>query len=229
MPIGVTVQDYKEEEGIVSGKTLRSIRAAEVAAFNDDLENIAAAYGMDAIRAAVQEYQEEIFMLTRQVMHEANATYGGSGALGSEVCIRALRPIDVGIGATAPAPEVWDIDYTAVDVTVVANRQQTFINGDQMAEEEGNILFGALNEHGDSRVINAYKWTKNQKEYPTLTLPFPYCDDDRAKFVKFQAPIVQFTEETLYFYWNVVRRQFAYVALVGIHAARASNLVNTYA
>lgn len=222
--IGIVVQNYPEETGRVTGKKLRGVTPDEVMAFNDDLVNIAAQYGMDAIKAAIEEYQQEIFTMVRQVMEEANSPYGGSGALGDEVCMRALRPIDVGIAA-----DIWDTDYTAVVVGTAANRQQTFINGDTMGEEEGNIIFGALNEHGNNRVINAYKWTKNQKQYPTLTLPFTYCDPDVAQFVKFQAPLIQFTEEALYFYWNVVRAEWAYVALVGIHATKASNVVNSYA
>lgn len=223
MAIGIPEMNYAEEKGVVTGKTLRAITAQEVKNFNDDLVNIAAQYGMDAIRAAIEEYQEEIFMLTRQVMQEANSPYGGSGALGDEVCIRALRPIDVGIAA-----DIWDTDYTAVVVGTAANRQQTFINADTMGEEEGNLIFGALVEHGDNRVVNAYRWMKNQKQYPALTLPFPYCDGDRAQFVKFQAPIVQFTEEALTFYINVVRAQFSYMQLVGIHATKASSVATTY-
>lgn len=229
MAIGITRMAYSEEKGVLTGKKLRMASIEEVDRFNDDLVNIAAMYGMDAIRAAIEEYQEEIWVLVRQVMEQANAPYGGSGALGDEICIRALRPVDVGIGAADGADEIWDTDYTAVTVTADASaRQQVLINGDAMGEEEGNILIGALWEHGDARVINAYNWTKNQKTYPALTLPFPYVDDDRAKFVKFQAPIIQFTEETLTFRVNVVRAQFSYMAIVGIHAARASDIANTW-
>lgn len=223
MAIGIAVQQYSEETGAVTGKKLRVVSAAEVENFNEDLVNIAAQYGMEGIRAAVEEYQTAIFTMVRQVMQEANSPYGGSGALGDEVCMRALRPIDVGIAA-----DIWDTNYTAVDVSVAANRQQTLINADVMGEEEGNIIFGALVEHGDSRVCNAYRWMKNQKSYPTLTLPFPYCNDDAAKFVKFQAPIIQFTEETLYLYLNIVRAQYNYMALVGIHATKASSVSTTY-
>jgi len=228
MAIGIVAMEYPETKSSLSGKRLRTVSAAEVEKFNDDLANIAAQYGMDSIRSAIDEYQAQIFELVRQVMQEANSPYGGSGALGDEVVMRALRPIDVGIAA-----DIWDTDYTAVVVGTAAQRQQAFIgatpaSGDTMLEEEGNIFFGALSEHGNNRVINAYKWTKNQKQYPTLSLPFTYCDLDRAQFVKFQAPIMQFTEETLYFFWNVVRAEWNYVALVGIHACRASNVVNTY-
>lgn len=226
--IGIQEQNYPEVSGAITGKKLREISAAEVAAFNDDLVNIAAQYGMDAIKAAIDEYQEEIFMLTRQVMQEANSPYGGSGALGDEVCIRALRPIDVGIGLVGVA-EIWDKDYTAVNIlTPVTAREQTLINADPMGEEEGNIIFGALVEHGDNRVVNGYRWTKNQKAYPALSLPFTYCDGDRAQFVKFQAPIAQFTEETLTLYVNCVRASWSYLALVGIHATKASSIANTY-
>lgn len=229
MAIGLSVKQYPEETGVITGKKLRLVSPEEVEKFNDDLVNIAAMYGMDAIRAAIEEYQEEIFILTRQVMEQANAPYGGSGALGDEICIRALRPVDVGIGAADGADEIWDTNYTAIDITADASlRQQTLINADAMGEEEGNILIGALVEHGDSRVVNAYNWTKNQKTYPALTLPFPYVDDDRAKFVKFQAPIIQFTEETLTFRVNVVRASWSYMAIVGIHAARASDIANTW-
>lgn len=226
--IGVPVRQYPEESGVITGKKLRSATPDEVQKFNDDLVNIAAQFGMDAIRAAVEEYSAEIWTLVRQVMQEANAPYGGSGALGDEVTMRALRPIDVGIVA-----DIWDTDYTAVVVGTATNRQQAFVggtpaSGDPMGEEEGNIIFGALSEHGNNRVINAYRWVKNQKTYPALTLPFPYCDTDRAQFVKFQAPIIQFTEETLYFYWNVVRAEWAYVGLVGIHATKASSIANSY-
>lgn len=225
MAIGVRLaaDQMREITGEITGKKLRAITQKELDIFNDDLMNIAAHYGMDAIRAAVEEYQEEILLLVRQVMEQANAPYGGSGARGAEICMRALRPIDVGIAA-----DIWDTDYTAVVVGTATNREQTFINADTMGEEEGNILLGALNEHGDQRVVNAYRWMKNQINYPALTLPFPYCDTDRASFVKFQAPIIQFTEEALTFYWNVVRAQFAYVGLVGVHATRAQDVANTY-
>jgi hypothetical protein len=223
MAIGLPVQTYPEETGLITGKKLRVVSPQEVEKFNDDLVNIAAQYGMDAIRSAVEEYQNEIFTMVRQVMQEANAPYGGSGALGDEVCMRALRPIDVGIAA-----DIWDTDYTAVVVGTAAQREQTLINADAMGEEEGNIIFGALVEHGDNRVVNAYRWSKNQKNYPTLTLPFTYCDADRAQFVKFQAPIIQFTEETLSLYVNVVRAQYSYLALVGIHATKASSVATTY-
>jgi hypothetical protein len=223
MTIGLTVKSYPEETGLVTGKKLRVVSTEEVQKFNDDLVNIAAQYGMDAIRAAIEEYQEEIFVMVRQVMQQANSPYGGSGALGDEVCMRPLRPIDVGIAA-----DIWDSNYTAIDVSVAANREQTLINADAMGEEEGNIIFGGLVEHGDTRVCNAYRWNKNQKIYPALSLPFPYCNDDMAKFVKFQAPIVQFTEETLTLYVNIVRAQYNYMALVGVHATKASNVANTY-
>lgn len=221
--IGVQVKQYPAGNDSISGKKLREASSAEVALFNDDLMNIAAQYGMDAIRAAVEEYQDLIWILVRQVMEESNNPYGGAGALGDTVAIRAIRPIDVGIAA-----DIWDTDYTAVVVGTASNRQQTFISADTMGEEEANIIFGALVEHGDNRVVNAYRWSKNQKNYPTLTLPFPYCDGDRAQFVKFQAPIIQFTEEALTFYLNVVRAQFSYMQLVGIHATKASNIALTY-
>ena len=226
--IGIQVKPYPEETGQITGKKLRVVSPDEVTAFNDDLVNIAAQYGMDAIKAAIEEYQQEIFTMVRQVMQEANSPYGGSGALGDEVCMRALRPIDVGIGTVGVA-EIWDKDYTAVNIlTPVTAREQTLINADPMGEEEGNILFGALVEHGDNRVVNAYRWTKNQKNYPALTLPFTYCDSDKAQFVKFQAPIIQFTEETLTLYVNCVRASWSYLALVGIHATKASSIATTY-
>lgn len=226
--IGIPVRAYPAGSDNISGKKLREASPQEVALFNDDLQNIAAQYGMDAIRSAIEEYQELIWILARQVMEESNNPYGGAGALGDTAVIRALRPIDVGIAA-----DIWDTDYTAVVVGTAAQRQQAFVgatpaSGDLMGEEEGNIIFGALVEHGNNRVVNAYRWSKNQKNYPTLTLPFPYCDTDRAQFVKFQAPIIQFTEETLIFYWNVVRAEWSYAALVGIHATKASNIALTY-
>lgn len=229
MTIAIPVRAYTEETGVITGKKLRSAAPNEVQYFNDDLVNISAQYGMDAIRAAIEEYQNEIFTLVRQVMQEANSPYGGSGALGDEVCMRALRPIDVGIGIAGVA-EIWDKDYTALNIlTPVTQREATLINADPMGEEEGNIIFGALVEHGDNRVVNAYRWSKNQKLYPALTLPFVYCDSDKAQFVKFQAPIIQFTEETLTLYVNVVRASWSYMALVGIHATKASSVANTYA
>lgn len=233
MPIGVQVKTYSEEKGRVTGKKLRIVSGDEVQKFNDDLMNIAAQYGMDSIRAAIEEYQEEIFVLVRQVMEQANSPYGGSGALGDEVVMRALRPIDVGIGADGTA-EIWDVDWTTLDPsTTASDREKIRICSatslpDTMGEEEGNILFGALIEHGDHRVVNAYRWVKNQKSYPALTLPFPYCDKDVAQFVKFQAPIIQFTEEALTLYMNVVRASWVYLAIVGIHACKASNVANTY-
>ena len=234
MSIGLKVEVYPEEKGAVTGKKLRGASAEEVRLFNNDLVNIAAQYGMAAIRAAIEEYQQEIWILIRQVMEQANAPYGGAGALGDEVTMRALRPIDVGIGAAGTA-EIWDVDWTTLDpTTTVADREKVRIcsattAADLMGEEEGNILFGALIEHGDSRVVNAYRWVKGGKAYPALTLPFTYCDDDVAQFVKFQAPIIQFTEESLLLYMNVVRASWVYMAIVGIHACRASLIPNTYA
>lgn len=225
MAIGVrlSAEERKEITGVITGKKLRAISQDELDKFNDDLVNIAAMYGMDSIRAAIEEYQEEILILVRQVMEQANSPYGGSGARGAEICMRALRPIDVGIAA-----DIWDVDSTGITVATASEREVTKINADTMGEEEGNIIFGALNEHGDERVVNAYRWNKNQVDYPALTLPFPYADADRATFVKFQAPIIQFTEETLSFYQNTVRAQFSYVALVGMHATRATDIANTY-
>ena len=223
MAIEIQRMSYQEETGTITGKKLRGASVEEVDKFNDDLTNIAAQYGMDSIRSAIEEYKEEIWVLVRQVMEQANAPYGGSGARGAEICMRPLRPIDVGIAA-----DIWDVDSTGITVVTVAEREVTKINADTMGEEEGNILIGALNEHGDQRVVNAYRWSKNQVDYPALTLPFPYADPDRATFVKFQAPIIQFTEETLTLYQNTVRAQFSYVALVGLHACRASDIANTY-
>lgn len=228
MAIGLAVKTYAEETGKVTGKKLRVASSEEVAKFNDDLVNIAAQYGMDSIRSAIEEYQEEIWTLVRQVMEQANAPYGGAGALGDEICIRALRPMDVGIGVTDGSYEYWDVDYTGIDVTNVDLRENVLINANSMGEEEGHIIFGCLVEHGDSRVINAYRWAKGGKSYPTLTLPFPYCDKEVAQFVKLQAPIITFTEETLSFFVNVVRASWSYLALVGIYATRASNIASTW-
>lgn len=231
--IGVQERAYAEGREPSSGKKLRACTLEEVKKFNDDLLNIAAQYGMDSIRSALAEYADMVWLLTRQVMQEANNPYGGAGALGDEVCMRALRPIDVGIGAAGTA-EIWDVDWTTLDpTTTVADREKIRICSatsapDTMGEEEGNIIFGALTEHGSDRVVNAYRWAKNQKTYPGLTLPFTYCDEDRAKFVKFQAPIIQFTEEALTLYMNVVRSSWVYMAMVGIHVTKASNIANTY-
>ncbi len=223
MAIAIQRMAYPEITGGITGKKLRGASLSEVDKFNDDLTNIAAQFGMESIRSAIDEYKEEIWILVRQVMEEANAPYGGSGARGAEICMRPLRPIDVGIAA-----DIWDVDSTGITVGTASEREVTKISADTMGEEEGNILIGALNEHGDHRVVNAYRWSKNQVDYPALTLPFPYADGDRATFVKFQAPIIQFTEETLTFYQNTVRAQFSYVALVGLHATRATDVDNTY-
>ncbi len=223
MAIGLQVKNYPAEIGPLTGKKLRVVSVAEVEKFNDDLFNIAAQFGMQSIRAAIDEYQEEIFILVRQVMEEANAPYGGSGARGFEICMRPLRPIDVGIAA-----DIWDVSNATVDVGTAASREITKINADTMGEEEGNIIMGALREAGSGRVVNAYRWSKNQVDYPALTLPFPYADPDRATFVKFQAPIIQFTEEVLTLYVNVVRAEYDYTALVGLHATRANDVANTY-
>jgi len=223
MAIGITSKQYAAETGAITGKKLRAVSQAEVDKFNDDLMNMAVMYGMDSIRAAVEEYQEQIFVLVRQVMEQANAPYGGAGARGAEICMSALRPIDVSIAA-----DIWDVDNTAVDVLTMADRDIIKVNACEMGEEEGNILFGALVETGSRRVVNAFKWSKNQVDYPTLTLPFPYVDGDRATFVKFQAPIIQFTEEILTLTVNIVRAEWDYTALVGVHACRARHKANTY-
>lgn len=228
MAIGLTVRAYPEVKGSVTGKKLRMASTEEVTKFNEDLVNIAAQYGQEAIRAAIEEYQEPIWTLVRQVMEQANAPYGGAGALGDEVCMRALRPVDVGIGNADGTAEIWDTDYTAVDLIADASlREQELVN-DQMLEEEGHIIFGALVEHGSDRVCNAYRWIKGGKSFPTLSLAFPYCNDDVAKFCKFQAPIITFTEETLVFKVNIVRIAWNYMALVGIYATRASNVQGTW-
>lgn len=212
--IGIAVRAYEEVKADpICGKKLRAISAAEVEKFNDDLQNIAAQYGMDSIRSAIEEYQDQVFILVRQVMEDSNAPYGGSGALGDEVAMRALRAVDVGITA-----DIWDADYSAeTPPSIVAK-----VPANAMLENEGNIIFGVLNEQGIRDVITAYSWTKGGKTYTGLTLPFYYADEDRAKFVKLQAPIIQFTEETLTFNVCCARAQFSYHALVGIHAARAS-------
>jgi len=213
MTIGLGVRAYAEMPAEpISGKKLRAISQPEIEKFNDDLINIAAQYGMDSIRSAIQEYQDQILILVRQVMEETNAPYGGSGALGDEIAMRALRAVDVGITA-----DIWDADYTGeTPPSIVAKVNNA------MLENEGNIIFGLLCEQGTRDVITAYNWSKGGKTFTGLTLPFYYADDDRAKFVKLQAPIIQFTEETLVFNVCCVRAQFSYHALVGIHAARAS-------
>lgn len=212
--IGLVVKSYEEVKADpICGKKLRALSAVEVEKFNDDLVNIAAQYGMDSIRSAIEEYQEQIFTLVRQVMEDSNAPYGGSGALGDEVAMRALRAVDVGITA-----DIWDADYTALAPPVASAK----VSANAMLENEGNIIFGCLVEQGTRDVVTAYSWTKGGKTYTGLTLPFYYADDDRAKFVKLQAPIIQFTEEVLTFNVCVVRAQWSYMALVGIHAARAS-------
>lgn len=224
MAIGLAVKSYAEEKGEITGKKLRAASAKEVELFNDDLVNIAAMYGMDSIRSAIEEYQEEIWVVVRQVMEEANAPYGGAGALGDEVCIRAIRPVDVNYTG---GNDTWIRDNTAVAVGTPASREITYFTR-TMDESEGCLIIGALIEEGSRRVINAYRWSKNQKDYPALTLPFTYCDQDRASFVKFQAPIAVFTEETLTFRVNVVEAVFSYMAIVGIYATRASQIADTY-
>lgn len=212
--IGITVKQYPEiGADPICGKKLRAVSQAEVEKFNDDLINIAAQYGMDSIRSAIEEYQDQIFILVRQVMEDANNPYGGSGALGDQVAMRALRAVDVGITA-----DIWDADYTGQAPPVAIAK----VSANAMAEDEGNIIFGVLNEQGIRDVITAYNWVKGGKTYTGLTLPFYYADDDKAKFVKLQAPIIQFTEETLTFNVCCARAQWSYHALVGIHAARAS-------
>lgn len=214
--LGIPVQSYPEMGAEpISGKKLRAMSVAEVQLFNGDLVNIANQYGMDAIRAAIEEYQEQIFIMVRQVMDAANNPYGGAGALGDTIAMRPLRAVDVGIAA-----DIWDADYTAQAPPVAVAK----VNADTMGEEEANIIFGVLSERGTKDVITAYQWVKGGKTSVGLTLPFNYADVDRACFVKLQAPIIQFPEEVLTFNVCCVRAQWSYHALVGIHAARARNL-----
>lgn len=224
MAIGIPVRSYAEDTGTITGKKLRQVSPEEVTKFNDDLVNIAALYGQESIRLALDEYQSSVFSVVRQVMQEANAPYGGAGALGDEVSMRAIRPVDVNYTG---GNDTWVRDNTAIDVTVAADRQITYFTR-TTGETEGLLIIGALIEEGSRRVINAYLWNKNQKAYPALTLPFSYTNPNAAAFVKFQSPIAQFTEEALVFNVNVVEAVFSYMAIVGVYTTRASQITDTY-
>jgi len=126
MAIGIPVRSYAEDTGTITGKKLRQVSPEEVTKFNDDLVNIAALYGQESIRLALDEYQSSVFSVVRQVMQEANAPYGGAGALGDEVSMRAIRPVDVNYTG---GNDTWVRDNTAIDVTVAADRQSPTLPG----------------------------------------------------------------------------------------------------
>lgn len=225
MAIGVEVKDYAEETERLSGKVLREISAAEVTLFNMDLQALASQYVAEPVRVAVEKYQREAFLLARNVMYAARQPFGGANALGNEITMRLIRPVDLAY----TIEEYWDLDISGDAIGDVWGIQTggTTPADDTLTEQEGNIIFG-WTDPVPLPGFAAYQYVSNgTRTYGYYTISFTQCRADSIPFMELQAPIVEWPEDSVRIN-AVVARQInpTRMQALGIHFCRARDIIS---
>ncbi|MFH1486824.1 MAG: hypothetical protein ABIH46_12205 [Chloroflexota bacterium] len=209
-----------------SEKPLRAISSTELDMFNGDLAAIASQYTAEPIRALLEKYQLEALTLCRNVMEQAAQPYGGANGLGSEICMRQIRPIDMAY----TVQEQWDQDLSAETVGDIWGLQTggTTPAADTLLEEEGNIILGFI-DPVPVPGFEAYQViTGGNRTYPYFTLNWRFARADAIPIAECMAPILEWPEDTVQLQMTV-----AYLTNpdrtqpIGLHFARARVMVTS--
>lgn len=205
----------------VTNKRLREMTFRQLGQFNKDLMAIAAQFAAEPIRQAVAKYQREALVMARVVMDSSRQPYGGAYGMADEIVMRLIRPVDL----ASTIEEYWDLDCSAETVGDVWGLQTggTTPADDTLGEEEGNIIFGFLDQTPGQPAFAAYQFVKGGKTWPYYTLDFSICRADSIPFVEAMAPLMEFPEELVRLNLVVARAvNPARMSAVGLHFCRAS-------
>ena len=221
-PKGETYDATVEHDDPWTEKPLRAIDQPQLNLFNRDLDSMAALYGQEPIRALLEKYQREALVVARSVMFSARQPYGGANALGTEIAMRALRPVDV--NAHGANVHIWDVNLAGSALGNVWGYQSggAAPAADAMGEEEGNIIIGFADPVVRPAFV-AYQVAVNANRfYAYFTMNWDLTRSDSVPLVEVEAPILEFPEDTVLINMAVgypigVDRTQA----VGMHFARA--------
>lgn len=223
MAIGILEKLYPAETDKLTNKVLKEVSAEEVKFFNMDLLALASQYAAEPVRAAIEKYQKEMFLLARNVMYSAKQPYGGANALGNEITMRLLRPVDLAF----TIEEYWDLDLSGSAVGNVWGYQTGGVTpaDDTIGEEEGNIIFG-WTDPVPLPGFAAYQLVSNvTRSYGYYTVSFAQCRADSIPFMELQAPIIEWPEDTVRINMVVARLiNPTRMQAIGIHFARARSI-----
>ena len=197
MPLGIAYGEITPGQHVdaSSEKPLRAISEDELNLFNLDLQAIAAQYTAEPFRALLEKYQQETLALTRNVMYGANQPYGGANALGSEICMRPIRPVDVAY----TVEEQWDMDLSGSTVGNVWGFQtgSGTPGDDAIGEEEGNIILGFIDPVPVPGFCAYQLITNGNRLYPYFTMNWRTALADGIPIVECMSPIIEWPEDSV--------------------------------
>lgn len=226
--LGISMQDINpaQHTGPDSEKPLAVITAEQLVLFNSDLNSIAAQYVAEPIRLALEKYQKLALTVARAVMYAAGQPYKGANALGDEICMRLILPVDVGAPSATGIvnEENWDQNLSAATIGDVWGYQRagSAAADDTMGEEEGNIIVGWIDPVPLSGFCS-YQVIKGGKTFGYYSISYTGCVADAIKFSPCIVPIPEWPEEALRINMVVARLiNPEQTQAVGLHFARAS-------
>lgn len=196
-PQGVEYDATPQHDDPWTEKPQRAISEAQLNLFNRDLDSMAALYGQEPIRVLLEKYQREALVVARNVMYGANQPYGGANALGNEIAMRALRPVDV--NAHGVNVHIWDVNLAGSALGNVWGYQSggAAPAPDTMGEEEGNIIVGFVDPVVRPAFV-AYQVAVNANRfYAYFTMNWDLTRSDSVPMVEVSAPILEFPEDTV--------------------------------
>lgn len=205
-----------------TGKTLKEITSYELALFNLDLGAIAARYTAEPIIAALEKYKREILVVCRAVMYHATQPYGGALSVGQEICMRAIKPVDMAY----TIEELWDQDLSGEAVGDIWGFQTGGTNAanDTMTKQEGNLIVGFA-DPVPLTAFASYQVVKGGRTYPYFTITYTGCRSDSIPFMECMAPIAEFPLDVLKIQMDVARAVNPdRTQAIGIHFCRASDI-----
>jgi hypothetical protein len=184
----ISEQDYPaESEGQLTGKALQGITQSEVRRFNLDFDRLIDDELSLRAQRILENAREYAFEVTRHVMQRANQRYGGTLALGNEVGLRLLRPLDL-VRQTAGTPvgdqtaHSWQFSWGAVGVRdafgeAADDTQQ--VNLDDQSNAEAHLIVGWTNNHAapKTEAIQSQRFNRTNVAQP---LPWDAVVDGRG-------------------------------------------------
>lgn len=227
MDIGIPIDSRFNPAGHVSAvyqKDQWEMSPEQLGLFNADLQNIACQYGAEPIRYLLGKHQYAILALGRNVMASAKQPYGGANALGAEITMRLLRPIDLAF----TAGYLWDRDLSGETPGTLFIWQAQAGAADTIGEEEGNIILGFI-DPVPLPGVDAYQViTNGNRTYPFYTLSFTQFRADSIPVAECMAPIMEWPEDTVQINCDPSRAiNPDRLQAIGIHFARARAMVTT--
>lgn len=186
-----------EHDEPATTKPQRAISRAELDLFNRDLDAIAAQYASEPVRVLLEKYQNEALVVARNTMYSARQPYGGANALGNEITMRALRPVD--INAHGVNVHIWDVNLAGSALGNVWGLQSggAAPAADAMGEEEGNILFAFIDPVTRPGFVAYQTVINGNRTYPYFTLSFEDARQDSLPVAELMSPVLEFPEDTI--------------------------------